>query len=52
MKVLRGQEASLESSTSFYTGSRSFLNRGVRASKIHTPKTVKIHENVKIKENL
>ena len=48
MKVLRGQEASLESSKSFYKGSRLSLKGGARFSKIHARnlrKSIKIHKN-------
>ena len=41
MKVLRWQEASLESSRGFYKGSRLSL----KAPGTHTPKYMKIHEN-------
>ena len=41
MKVIRGQEASLESSKGFYKGSRSAL----KTVSIHAPESVKIYEN-------
>ena len=42
MKVLRGQETSLESSKGFYKGGKSNL----KALDIHTPKSLKIYENL------
>ena len=52
MKVLRWQEASLESSKGFYRGSRSYLT----VARPHARKSMKIHEiplkSMKIYENL
>ena len=46
MEVLRGQEASLESSKGFYRGSMSYLTD----ASTHVPKSIKIYKNIKINE--
>ena len=45
VSVLRGQEASLESSRGFYKGSRFALKGGARFSNIHAPRFLETYEN-------
>ena len=46
MKVLRGQEASLELKKGLYRGSKTYLNRGARAANIHAMGFLGMYENL------